>query len=103
MSDPQDNQPESRQTRLSRQLGTLWANHTGGKSSSVDTALQDNVVRCTIADAGEKIETAAYRDEAMATISSIMGLKVQGFIAKHDAKTDVATETFILERPRRVF
>ena len=103
MSDPQMDQPESRQTRLSRSLGTVWANHTGGKSSAVDTALKDNVVRCTIADAEEKLDSPAYRDEAMAAIASIMGLKVQGFIAKHDSKTGVATETFILERPRRVF
>jgi hypothetical protein len=84
-------------------MGTVWANHSGGKSSAVDTALDANVVRCTIADADEKIETPAYRDEAMAAIASIMGLKVQGFIAKHDSKTGVATETFILERPRRTY
>jgi hypothetical protein len=103
MSDPQMDQPETRQDRLGRQMGTLWANHTGGKSSSCETALDNNVVRCTIEDAEAKLDSAAYRDDAMAAISSIMGLKVQGFIAKHDAKTGVATETFILERPRRVF
>ena len=102
MRDPQEEQPESRQSRLSRSMGTLWADHTGGKSSAVDTALDDNRVRCRIEDAGGScVDTPAYRAQAMASIASITGLKVKAFIAKHDTTTDVATETFILERPRK--
>ena len=101
MSDAQD-QPESRQSRLSRSLGSLWANHTGGKSSAVKTTLEDHRVRCTVDDAeGVSLDTRKYRDEAMAAIYSITGRRVYGFIAKHDQKTDVSTGTFILERPRQ--
>ena len=83
-------------------MGTLWADHTGGKSSAVETALDDNVIRCRIEEAGGGcVDTPAYRAQAMASISSITGLKVKAFIAKHDSATDVATETFILARPRK--
>ena len=84
-------------------MGTVWATHTGGRSSAVRTVIDDNVIRCTIEDAdGVSAESRAYCNDASAAIRRIMNRRVQGFIAKHDAKTDTTTETFILERPRAV-
>jgi hypothetical protein len=45
-------------------------------------------------------ESGDYRLEVISAVTRITGRRVQGFIPKRDAKTDVATETFILEPTR---
>ena len=101
MSEPIGDQPESTQKQLSRSLGTIWANHTGGKPGAVSTSVSGDVVRCEMADAdGRSPDTAGYRNDAMHAVSRVTGRKVRGFIPKHDKKTDVTTDTFILEPPR---
>jgi hypothetical protein len=101
MSDPQGDSPESMQTRLSRSMGTVWQNHTGDRPGTVSAVIDGDVVRCAIEKAeGQSPETAGYRNEAIAMVARVMGRRVNAFIPKHDKKTDVTTDTFILEPPR---
>ena len=99
MSEPEGDQPESTQKQLSRSLGTVWANHTGGKPGAITTSMSGDVIRCEMEDAdGRSPDTAGYKNDAMAAISRVTGRKVKGFIPKHNKKTDVTTDTFILEQ-----
>jgi hypothetical protein len=101
MSDVQGDEPESTQKQLSRSLGTIWANHTGGRPGAVSTQISGDVVKCELQDAeGRSPDTTAYKHDAIAAVSRVMGRRVRGFIPKHDSKTDVTTDTFILEPPR---
>lgn len=101
MSDPEGDSPESVQTRLSRSMGNVWQNHTGERPGAVSSKVDGDVVKCAIEKAdGQSPQTAGYRNEAIHAVAKIMGRKVNAFIPKHDKKTDVTTDTFILEPPR---
>jgi hypothetical protein len=98
MSESVGEQPESTQKQLSRSLGTIWANHTGGKPAAITTSFSGDVVRCEMEDAdGVGPKTAGYRNDAMHAVARATGRKVKGIIPKHDKKTDVTTDTYILE------
>ena len=40
-----------------------------------------------------------YKRDTSAAVAKVTGRRVMAMISKHDAKTGVATETFILETP----
>jgi hypothetical protein len=113
--------PPSVADQITRSLGSVWSRHASGRPSEISTEIHDSVVKCVFKDAvasfnaGPVVEDAgdgkkepeesrvsnpsAYRHEAIAAVSRLTERKVVGFIPKHDKKTDIATETFILERP----
>ena len=106
--------------QITRSLGSVWSRHASERPSEVTTEISDSVVKCTFKDAvasfdaGPVVEEdasgngvaeesrvsnpSAYRQEAIAAVSRVTERRVVGFIPKHDKKTDVATEKFILER-----
>ena len=45
-------------------------------------------------------DSVRYRNEAIAAVRRITGRKVLGYIPVRNAKTDVASDVYILERPR---
>ena len=125
MSDPVDGNGDgasgpSLSEEITRSLGSVWARHASSRPGAVNTEIRDHVVECVFTDAvasfnagpqpeeGEDAtesrvsNPAGYRQAAIATVSRLTERRVVGFIPKHDEKTDVATEKFILERAPRI-
>ncbi len=112
--------PPSVADQITRSLGSVWSRHASERPSEITTEISDSVVKCTIKDAvasfnaGPAVEEdangngvaeeprvsnqRAYRQEAIAAVARLTERRVVGFIPKHDKKTDVAIEKFILER-----
>lgn len=103
MSNPQELDSVSVEKRLSRTLGGIWAEHTGGQPSAVETVIEDNVVRSRIAGAEERSPTlSAYTNAAIRAVRDATGRRVTGFIPKYDQGEELTTQTYILEG-RRVY
>jgi ribosomal protein S12 len=100
MSVPSEGSAESPQTQLNRSLGSLWESHAGGRPQSINSGIAENVVTCEIGTEAATPTSAAYRTAAIAAVTRITGRRVTAFIPKHDSKTDISTETFLLERLR---
>jgi hypothetical protein len=119
MSDPTNAPAESNgsadiSAELTRSLTAIWQHNAGAKPSATNAEVSPEKVRFVLADAvagephepvGEhedprSTETARYRTEAIAAVTRITGRKVLGYIPKRDAKTDVATDTYLLEPAR---
>ena len=128
MSDPRSDMPPVDEApapptvadQITKSLGSVWSRHASERPSEVTTEISDSVVKCTFKDAvasfnaGPVVEEeangngvaeesrvpnpTAYRHEAIAAVSRVTERRVVGFIPKHDKKTDIATEKFILER-----
>jgi hypothetical protein len=120
MSDPTSAPAESNASaeisaELTRSLTAIWQHNAGAKPSATNAEVSSEKVKFVLNDcvAGEphepvaegddprSTETAHYRTEAIAAVTRITGRKVLGYIPKRDAKTDVATDTYLLE-PSRV-
>ena len=103
MSDPPGEPRESTQKQLSRALGTVWADHTGGKVGAVKAEIVGDRVKCQMDDEeAQSPDTFAYRTAVIATVTRVTGRRVVGFIPKRNKTTNVTTETFLLEAPRVV-
>jgi hypothetical protein len=117
MSDPSPEPPTSgSQTgdEIGRAVGTIWQRRAGTRPKVVNTEVSGDVIRCVIEEGtpeeGDTEEestakrplgdSSAYRHEATAAVSKITNRNVAAFIAKRDAKSGMATQTFILERLR---
>ncbi len=108
---------------IGRSVGAVWQRHGGGRPSSITTEFKGDVVTCTLHDAVSTIGVAVegeddgadqkdddgpprspnsnrYRNEAMAAMRRLTGRKVLGFIPKRNAKTDAATDVYVLEEIR---
>jgi len=112
--------PPSLADQITRSLSSVWSRHASQRPSEVTTEISDSVVKCTFKGAvasfneGPAVEEdaggngdaedsrvsnpSAYRYEAIAAVSRATERRVVGFIPKHDKKTDVAIEKFILDR-----
>lgn len=106
---------------LTRSLNSIWQRHAGGKPSSCSTELSADMVRFVMEDAvsgigaqpsngdgdGESDQPVGspnsneYQIEAVAAVRRITKRNVRGFIPKRDKKTDVASDTYILEQIHR--
>jgi hypothetical protein len=102
---------------ITRSLSAIWNRHSSTRASDVSTVIEGDVVRCTFTDAvasfaagpapaedegaTEEKQLPTYRHEATGAIARLTKRKVVAFIPRHDKKTDVAIETFILEERRR--
>jgi hypothetical protein len=119
MRDPSDRSDAAQASgdvtaQLTRSLTSVWQHHAGAKPSGTDTEVTAERVRFVLADAvaGEpqtpvaddeaarSTESQRYRQDAIAAVTRITGRKVMGFIPKRDAKTDIASDTYILEPGR---
>lgn len=99
--------------QLTRSLNSIWQRHAGGKPSAVSMAIKGDVVTFVMQDAvsgiGSEVseddadsparspDSPEYKIEAIAAVRKITRRNVRGFIPKRNKKTDVASDTYILE------
>jgi uncharacterized protein YbcI len=106
---------------ISKAIGSVWAHYARGtRPSGVQTEITGNVVRCVLTGAVDDFEkgmaapppedepadarkrsTNAYKLDATSAVRRLTHRRVNAFITKHDAKTDTATEVFILDTSRK--
>ena len=120
MSDPRTLPPENGlRAEITDALVTIWTRYAGKRPAAARTELRDDVVTCVLVDAvsdydasqiasgmregvagvGRHAHAAVdYKADAVATVARLTGRRVIAFISSHDPDTDVATETFRLER-----
>ena len=117
MSEPTTGATDGRSTevadQLSRSLNTIWQRHAGCKPSAVSIESKGDAITFVMQDAVSTIGTeidaddadaadrspnsADYGIEAIAAVRRITHRNVRGFIPKRNKKTDVASDTYILE------
>ena len=95
-------------------LAAVWARFAGDRPADSSIEFSGNVIRLTVpsgteqfkaglarddGDVDESPRTAAhYEREAAQAVAKVMRRRVDAMISKHDVKTGIATEVFILER-----
>ena len=98
-------------------LVAVWIRYSGKRPVAARTEIRDNVITCVLVDAvgdydagsiaaetqdavqgAGRFRSAAYKSDAAAMVANLTGRRVTSFISSHDPDTDVATETFTLER-----
>jgi uncharacterized protein YbcI len=122
MPDQQDVQaaedaPSALSVEIGNSLATVWARYIGARPSKAETEFEGNVVRWVLADGTSEFEQGmaaepaegeppkqartviGYKRDTSAAVAKATHRRVMAMISKHDAKTGIATETFILERP----
>jgi uncharacterized protein YbcI len=100
---------------IGRSLASVWTRYFGARPEQAETQLGDSVVRWVLADGTRQFEEgmsaepdeseperaprtlAGYKRDTSAAVSKATHRKVVAMMSSHDAKTGVATETFILE------
>ncbi|MGH2985536.1 MAG: hypothetical protein ACRDLO_02470 [Solirubrobacterales bacterium] len=116
MSDPQSEAPETQRRpevsdELTRSLSSIWERHAGERPSDVSIEISGDVVKFVIRDAGSggpdgdgsapaeglSPDSPGYQHEVITAVARITRRRVRGFIPKRDTKTDVASDTYILE------
>jgi hypothetical protein len=101
---------------IARSLGSVWQRFSGQRPKSTNVEIDHDVVRCVIeerkptkesddeeATEGLRLSSAGLKQNATAAVTRITGRQVVAFIPKRDAKTEVSTQTFLLDRPPRRF
>jgi hypothetical protein len=114
---PEETSAASVSDEIGRTVGSIWQKRTGTRPANISTEFNGDAIRCVIEE-GEAApvdpeaevdpeapsiggtDTNAYRHEANAAVARITKRTVSAFIAKKDKKTDLTTQTFILERIR---
>ena len=105
----------SSSTRIGEELKRVWDGYARTPSTSVQIEIQGDVVTCRLTGAVESFNSAmafpgsyltrptldSYRRDAIAAVVSVTRQRVTGLVSDHNLATDVATEVFTLERPRR--
>jgi hypothetical protein len=100
-------------TEIGSSLASVWARYFGARPSKAETEFDGKVVRWVLADGtnefehgmsaqaadGEARTVWGYKRDTSAAVTKITHRRVMAMISKHDEKTGVATEIFILERP----
>jgi uncharacterized protein YbcI len=102
---------------VTRSLATVWKNYAAERPEDAETEISGDVVRCVLRGAVASFEEGmaaqpdgdgefrrdlnTYRRDAAKAVTRVTHRRVLAFISKHDAKTDVATEVFILDDTRR--
>jgi hypothetical protein len=105
--------------QIARSLGSVWQRFSGQRPKSTTVELEPNVVRCVIEEgvpdpateedvgpAGDptpSTDSASFGYNATAVITRATGRRVVAFIPKRNKKAQTATQTFILDQPRRRF
>lgn len=107
--------PADLPTEVTRSLTALWKRYAIERPAEAETEISGSVVRCVLHGAVENFEkgmaaqadddrdgksardVTTYRRDAAAAVSKATHKRVLAFISDHDAKTDVATEVFVLD------
>jgi uncharacterized protein YbcI len=103
---------------ISRAIGSVWNRYAGSRPADVKTTIRDSRVQCVlndaVADFDAALEAAAsqdlasgdrrltmytFRREAIEAVTRITHRRILAFVCDHDAKTNTATETFIVDSP----
>ncbi len=113
--------PKELSTEITNSIVLLWSRYCGIKPSAETSISRSNRIVCVLegavsafdaglaaserdAEGAERPLTAlTCRRDAIAGIERLTKRRVAAFISDHDAKTDVATEIFLLEIPRRTY
>jgi len=108
-------------TEIASSLASVWARYVGARPATSEMEFDGSVVRWVIADgtaafaAGMAAEPedgapprrertmTGYKRDAAAAVAKATHRRVVAVISKHDKKTGVAKETFILETPRKKY
>jgi hypothetical protein len=126
MTSVRGRQPLDLPAEIANAFVSLWAEYADRPPTDVRTEVHGNVVTCVLVGAvdafeggigasqadesiadPEKLTSAGYKSEAVATIVRLTRQRVRSFVSRHDGETDVATEIFTLEpslsqgRPRQ--
>jgi uncharacterized protein YbcI len=105
--------------RISSALASVWRSYAGERPTDVSTAIRGAKVSCVLRNAvssfddgitasaaaeprpARRLTASTYRDDAIDAVERVTRRRVLAFMTNHDAKTDVATEAFILESAPR--
>ena len=108
-------------TEIGASLASVWARYFGARPAEAETRFDAGVVHWVLAQgtrefkqgmAAEAAEGEAplpvrtmngYKRDTSAAVAKVTGRRVMAMISKHNAKTGVATETFILETPPKKY
>ena len=107
--------PSDLSVEIGSSLASVWARYVGARPSQAVTQLDGTVIRWVLAEgtgefeAGMAAEAAegeppreertmlGYKRETAAVVAKATRRKVVAMMSDHNAKTGIATETFILE------
>src|SRR5215216_1324047 len=117
MADPQEHASvengsgaDTTSDQIARSLGSVWQRFSGQRPKSTSVEIEKNVVRCTTdedaevtAEPGLSTDSPSFNYNATAAITRATGRRVVAFIPKRDKKTQISTQTFILDQPRQRF
>ena len=113
--------PRSLSAEVEASLAAVWARFVGARPVGAHMEHDGNVFRLTVPDGTEQFERGLARDDDDATVDASTRTvaryehaaakavakatrrKVGAMISKHDAKTGIATEVFILEHLPKKF
>jgi hypothetical protein len=106
-------------TAISNALGLVWKDYAGQRFA-VKTDVAGTKVSCVLENSVQSFKdgldgtsddpenpplatrtVAGYRRAAIEAVAKATHQRVSAFVSKHNAKTDVATEVFILAAPPR--
>lgn len=103
---------------ISSSLASVWARYVGARPANAVMELDGSIVRWVLADGAVQFEAGmaaepaegeapreersvtGYKRETAAVVAKATHRRVVAMVSDHNAKTGIATETFILEAPR---
>ena len=102
---------------IARSLGAVWHRFSGRRPKAMSVDVQREVVRCVITEApaedsvdgdaasasGPDVGSLRFGYDATAVVARATRQRVIAFIPKRDGKTQIVTQTYILDRPRMRF
>lgn len=115
MPDQENQQAPDLSTEIGGALSSVWARYVGARPSSSEVNLDDGVVRWILPggtgafekgmaagdserEPGDPVRTvASYERDTSAVVAKATHRRVRARMSKHDKKTGIATETFVLE------
>jgi hypothetical protein len=106
---------------IGNSLASVWARYAGVRPQHTETQMEGTVVRWIVTGGtneftdGMTAENAergpavteltleGFKRETAAAVARVTRLKVVAMISSHDAKTGIATETFVLDMGRKKY
>jgi hypothetical protein len=102
---------------IARSLGAVWHRFSGNRPKAMSVEIKSDVVRCVFEEnpaedpadgdvapaAGPGVGSLRFRYDATAAVARATHQRVVAFIPKRDRKTQIVTQTYILDRPRQRF
>jgi uncharacterized protein YbcI len=119
MADLQQAEAQGMPAQISSSLASVWSSYVGERPTDVDTVIRGTKISCVLRDAvtgfdeaidasavaepppERKLTASTYRQDAIKAVERVTRRRVLAFMTDHDAKTNVATEAFILESAPR--